>query len=321
MKHLFIINPTAGKTDKREYVAQQAEKVFSGRDEEYELYITKAPMDACEKIRTEAASGQQLAVYACGGDGTLNECVCGAAGLPNVAVTHFPCGTGNDFIKTLGEGKEKFFDLSELLQGDIVPLDLIDCNGRYSLNICSVGIDARIGVDVHKYSSLPVIGGACGYVVSTAVNFFKGITNRLHVEACGLDLDDEMTLICACNGRFYGGGFNPVPTAIPNDGIIDFLVIKGISRLTFARLVGKYAKGLFRRYPQYITHLRGTEMTIDSREELVVQVDGECMRAKHIEFKMIPGGVNFIMPRGIGIFESSAEEIEAIKSKWEISVK
>ena len=60
---------------------------------DFEIYVTGAPMDAVGKIRDEAGRCADLRVYACGGDGTLNECVNGAAGLPNAAVTHFPCGT------------------------------------------------------------------------------------------------------------------------------------------------------------------------------------------------------------------------------------
>ena len=65
-------------------------------------------MDAVreDKVRRRRTRGD-LRVYACGGDGTLNECVNGAALLPNVAVTHFPCGTGNDFIRMFGDEKEQ----------------------------------------------------------------------------------------------------------------------------------------------------------------------------------------------------------------------
>ena len=169
MKHLFIVNPTAGGKDSTAEVREKVERAFQGRGEEYEIYVTKAPMDAPEKIKAEAASGRHLRVYACGGDGTFNECVCGAARLENVAVCPFPTGTGNDFCRMFGEEKDMFRDLEALLEGSEHPIDLIDCNGRYSANICSVGIDARIGTSVHKYSKLPVIGGAAGYVVSLIV--------------------------------------------------------------------------------------------------------------------------------------------------------
>ena len=99
MKHLFIVNPVAGGKDRREYVAEQARRALEGSEDAYEVYVTTAPMDACARIAAEAASGEELRVYACGGDGTLNEVVNGAAGHANAAVTHFPGGSGNDFIK------------------------------------------------------------------------------------------------------------------------------------------------------------------------------------------------------------------------------
>ena len=311
MKHLFIVNPAAGGKDSTDFVSAKVAQFFSGKEGDFEIYSTKAPMDAVKKIRYEANLCAELRVYACGGDGTLNECVCGAAGCDNVAVTHFPTGTGNDFIKTFGEEGKRFFELGELVNGEVRPLDLIDCNGRYSINICSVGIDARIGIDVHKYSKIPLIGGATGYVTSTAVNFVKGISEPLRVICGGKLYYGDMTLICACNGRFYGGGFNPVPDARPDDGLIDFLIVKQVSRLTFAKLVGKYAKGRYAEFPKYITHVQAASMDIESEKEIVVNVDGEVIRGKKISMKMIPGGVNFIFPAGMQFFAAEKEKIAA----------
>lgn len=203
MKHLFIVNPVAGGKDRREYVAEQARRALEGSEDAYEVYVTTAPMDACAKIAAEAASGEELRVYACGGDGTLNECVNGAAGRSNVAVTHFPCGTGNDFIKMFGEEKARFSDLADLVHGEVRPFDIIECCGRYALNICSVGIDARIGTEVHQYHD--------SYIFSAVANLFKGIAQPLTVRGCGMEYSGGTSLICACNGRFYGGGFNPIP--------------------------------------------------------------------------------------------------------------
>lgn len=303
MKHLFIVNPVAGGKDRSAEITTQAEQALQESGVAFEVYVTKAPMDACEKIRTEAAGGDELRVYACGGDGTLNECVNGAVGLENVAVTHFPCGTGNDFIKLFGEEKARFFRLEELLDGEVRPLDVIECCGRYSINICSVGVDARIGTDVHKYSGIPLIGGATGYVVSTIVNLVKGITQKLAVRGCGIDYTGGTTLICACNGRFYGGGFNPIPEARPDNGTLEYLVVKDVTRLQFATLVGKYAKGRYRELPQeYVTHLNGTHLEIESDEEMVVNIDGEALYSQHVNFDICPGGVNFIVPRNMAFF-------------------
>lgn len=308
MKHLFIVNPVAGGKDRSAEITAQAEQALLESGVAFEVYVTKAPMDACEKIRTEAATGEDLRVYACGGDGTLNECVNGAVGLENVAVTHFPCGTGNDFIKMFGDEKERFFHLEELIDGEVRPFDVIECCGRYSINICSVGVDARIGTDVHKYSHIPVIGGATGYIVSTVVNLVKGVTQKLAVRGCGMEYEGGTTLICACNGQFYGGGFNPVPEARPDTGVLDYLVVKDVTRVQFASLVGKYAKGRWRELPQkFITHLTGTHLEIEGDEDMVVNIDGEALYSKRVNFDVCPGGVNFIVPRDMAFFAASQE--------------
>ena len=190
MKHLFIVNPVAGGRDQTEAISALVGQVFSGRKGDYEIYTTKAPMDACRKIEYEAALCDELRVYACGGDGTLNECVCGTVGKENVAVTHFPTGTGNDFVKSFGEEHDRFRNLEELIEGEVRKLDVIDCNGRYSINICSVGVDARIAADVHKYGAMPLLGPGSAYITSLIVNLAKGITDRIRV---------------ICDGKLYYG--------------------------------------------------------------------------------------------------------------------
>lgn len=304
MKHLFIVNPTAGDKDKTGEVQARAEAAFRTRqDEEYEIYVTKAPMDATRKIEEAAASGAPLRVYACGGDGTFNECVCGAALKSNVAVCPFPTGTGNDFCRMFGDEQELFRDLDALLDGTVQPIDLIECNGRYSANICSVGIDARIGTSVHKYSKIPLIGGATGYVVSAVVNMFKGIATPMEIICDGQRFSGRHTLVCACNGRYYGGGFNPCPAARPDDGIMDVFVVKKVSILQFATLIGKYAAGKADEMTGLVTHLHSSgELRIHCEKEDVANIDGEALYATDFCFRMVPGAMNLIVPKGMRFF-------------------
>ena len=307
MKHLFVVNPVAGKQKPEEKLRLINEAIdrlpAEQRDRDsFDIYVTEAPMDACRHIREAAANGGQLRVYACGGDGTLNECVNGAAGLPNAAVTHFPCGTGNDFIKMFGKDKDRFFDLTELINGEVRPIDVIKCNDRYSVNICSMGLDARIGTDVHKYSGMPLIGGAAGYVVSLLVNYVKGITTTMTARTEGLTCGPELNLVCVCNGRFYGGGFNPTNDARPDDGYMDVLIVSGVTRLTIAGALMKYATGKYRAYPQYITFVRTRHLEIEAAQTEVINVDGEAEYSRKAVFELIPGGVNFIFPKNMAFF-------------------
>ena len=305
MKHLFIVNPTAGGRDKTEEVRARVSAAFAAREDSFEIYVTKAPMDAARKIEAEAKKAEHLRVYACGGDGTFNECVCGAAGKPNVAVCPFPTGTGNDFCRMFGEERDLFRDLDALLNGTERSIDLIDCNGRFCANICSVGVDARIGTDVHKYIHIPLIGGATGYVVSAAVNMFKGIATPMEIRCEDVSVSGKHTLVCACNGRFYGGGFNPSRDSRPDDGILDVFIAKKVNLLQFAALIGKYAKGDADQMPSLITHLRTSgELVIRCEKEDVAQLDGEALRAKEFRIRMVPGALNLIVPEGMRFFEA-----------------
>jgi len=304
MKHLFIINPTAGGNKSRlEETTSNIRAFTDSLQDASEVYLTKAPLDACRKIAEDAGLTDRLHVYACGGDGTLNECANGAANRKNVAITHYPRGTGNDFIRTFGqENVHKFQDLRALGNGDVRPLDLIGCNSRYGINICSVGIDARVAVDVHKYSSIPVIGGATGYVAALAANIIKGVGQKFRISTENGTFDEDVTLICACNGRYYGGGFNPVPEALPHDGLLEYLIVKAVSRLKVASIVGKYAKGKYREFENLITHMQGRYMEIECDREFVVNIDGETIYTKKTSFNVVPQGINFIFPSKMEFF-------------------
>ncbi len=302
MKHLFIVNPTAGGKDSSPDVRRRVEAAFAQREDTYEIYVTRAPMDAADKIKAEAADCEALRVYACGGDGTFNECVCGAALLPNVAVCPFPTGTGNDFCRMFGSEADMFRDLEALLEGEEHEIDLINCNGRWCANICSVGIDARIGNDVHKYSKLPIIGGAAGYVVSTVVNLFKGINRNLKVSSCGYTAEGPHALICACNGRFYGGGFNPSLYARPDDGELDIYVVRGLKLWEVPMLIGKYAAGRVDELKNHAVHLKGTEVDIVFDEENVINIDGEALYSKQVSIRLVRSGTRLIVPRGMSFF-------------------
>lgn len=298
MKHFFVINPAAGKKTDPAALSARITETASARGEPFEIYVTKGPMDACEAVRREADKGGEVRVYACGGDGTLNECVNGAAGRENVSVTHYPTGTGNDFIRVFGAADvERFHDLELLMDGVAVPLDLIDCNGRYAINICSVGIDARIGTQVHEYSSKPLLSGGAAYVASLVVNVFRGINQRLKITHEGAE-EGEYALVCVCNGSYYGGGFHPVPEAVPNDGTLDCLVVKGVGVFGFARMVGRYSKGRYAEMGKIMTLHRGAEFAVECAEPLDINVDGELMKGSSVRFSLRPGAVSFVLPKG-----------------------
>ena len=299
MKHLFIINPAAGSRDRTKDYSVTIHEVCSMRNLDYRIEVSAAPGE-CTRIAREAAeSGEEVRIYACGGDGTLNEVAAGAAGFPNAAVTAFSGGSGNDFTKLFSDPKA-FFDLERLLEAEEAQFDLIRCNGDIALNICSVGLDARIGTDVASYKRLPLLHGFRAYVASTVVNVIKGIAEHYIVEIDGERVDDEHTFVCVCNGRFYGGGFNPVPEADPADGLLDVLLVKKVSRLQVPGLIGKYKNGRYKELPaSLVRHVRTKELRIRCDKATPVNLDGEVRMAQIVDFSVAEEKLRFFYPKGL----------------------
>ena len=298
MKHLFIINPAAGSRDRTKEYSVAIHEACTKGDLDYRIEVSAAPGECCRIAREAAQTGEDYRIYACGGDGTLNEVVAGAAGYDNVAVSVYSGGSGNDFVKLFDDPKA-FFDLERLLDAQEDTFDLIRCNDSLALNICSVGLDARIGTDVANYKRLPLLSGFRAYAVSTLVNVFRGISEHYVVEVEGEVVDGEQTMICVCNGRFYGGGFNPVPEADPTDGLLDVLLVKKVSRLQVAQVIGKYKDGRYRELPHLVRHLKTDKITIRCDRANPINLDGELRVADTVEMSIAEEKIRFFYPKGL----------------------
>ena len=303
MKHLFIINPAAGSRDRTKKYSVAIHEACTRRNLDYRIEVSAAPGECCRLAREAAQTGEEYRIYACGGDGTLNEVVAGAAGFDNVSVTVFSGGSGNDFVKLFSD-PQAFFDIDRLLDAQETTFDLIRCNDDYSLNICSVGLDARIGTDVANYKRIPLLSGFRAYAVSTLINVIRGISEHYVVEINGETVDDRQTLICVCNGRFYGGGFYPVPEADPSDGLLDVLLVKKVSRLQVAQVIGKYKAGKYAEYPNLIRHLRTKQLTIRCDGPTAINLDGELRRSDVVNICVADEKIRFFYPKGIHIVRS-----------------
>ena len=298
MTHLFIINPAAGSRNRTKEYSEEIQRICAARNLDFRIEVSGAPGE-CTRIAREAAkSGEAYRIYACGGDGTLNEVVAGAAGFSNVAVTVFSGGSGNDFVKLFSDPKA-FFDLERLLDAEETEFDLIKCNDDYSLNICSVGLDARIGTDVANYKRLPLLSGFRAYALSTVVNVVRGIAEHYVIEVNGETIDKEMTLVCACNGRYYGGGFNPVPEADPNDGLLDILLIDKVSRLKVAQVIGKFKDGRYKELPEILRHVKTDRIVIRCDKPTAINLDGELRVSDVAEMRIADEKIRFFFPKGL----------------------
>ena len=300
MKHVFIVNPKAGKSDQRARIYEMADALRDRHGLDCAVMLTDRPGGATDMARKLAETGEEIRFYACGGDGTIHEVANGIAGFSNAAMTAIPTGTGNDFLKNFGPDADKFCDAENLWDGDVFPLDLIDCNGRLGLTIACNGIDARVAESVHQYKRSPMLSGRGSYLASVAVNFlFRDIAQPWTLWLDGEKMEGEFALVSMCNGRYYGGGSTPVPEARMDDGILHTVVIRKLGKATFARLFNPYSAGEYRKLPPNLIRVYDAkEVRIRAAADIVSCVDGECFRSREVVMKLADKRVNFFGPKG-----------------------
>lgn len=298
MTNCFIINSSAGKRDSRHALAENLRKA-SG---DFKIYRTKGPLDATRFIRTYCTNhpDEKIRFYACGGDGTLNEVINGVVGFENAEAACYPSGSGNDYVKYYG-GKERFLDIDKLIEAPAVPVDLINVNGFYSVNVVNAGLDAYACKTMGEVKKVPVIGGKNAYYFGVAKSFVAAMKTKAFVYADGelLNESGEFLLCTAANGKYYGGSFCCAPYSVNDDGLMEVCLVKPISRSRFLSLVKSYEEGKHLEDPKFkdiLVYRRCKKLEIIAEEDIALTIDGELVINKKFTCEIVPKAIKFAVP-------------------------
>lgn len=312
MRHVFILNPAAGKKKSALSLLPELKTFFENYRLEYTVHVTTAPGEATELARAEAAKGDAVRLYACGGDGTLLEVATGMVDFPNAELACIPCGSGNDFVRFFRE-PERFRDIAAVVAGESRKIDAIRCNGQLSLNLCSMGLDADVADRMIKYKHLPFVSGSMAYNLAIVNIFFRPLGQKLRIvmDTVGgkVERNGEYLFALAANGQYYGGGYHGSPLSQPDDGVLDFILVKKISHLRVLRILGKYKRGEHLGL-DCCESFRGSAMSVYADKPVVYTADGECQKNTQVDFSILPQAISFVFP--------AASPAEMLK-KYEIS--
>lgn len=302
MEHLFIINPAAGKLDRRAELSEKIAKVKT--DDKVTVMFTEKKGDATEFVKEYLSKAESFVrVYACGGDGTANEALRGVIGFDNCALGVIPIGSGNDFVRSFEKfTKDDFLDLEAMMQGEISTIDVMECQGRYSMNNMSVGFDAAVAKNVDKFKRWPLVSGSLAYKISILYCLFTKLKHKYRMVTDGkeyVSADTNTLLAVAGNGKYYGGGIKAAPPAQFNDGKIEFMHIKTIPVIRFLFLVGKYTRGEHIDNPKFpfVKHTKCESVTFESDENIDIGFDGEIISLKNPTIRIVPDAVRVITPK------------------------
>jgi len=308
MKHLIIYNPAAGTAAG---TLEAVKTAFEGLD--YEVYETTGPKSAIKYLKEyfQKNTKDTVRVYACGGDGTLHECVNALVGVKNAELTLYATGTGNDFTKVYG-GKATFCNLNRLINGKICKIDLSKIEGDslneplYSINVINFGFDAIVGAMGNYYKEHGIPADAKGTEKTNPYDYAlkhdamkHGRFNDTVVYADGEQLNKKQILLCTlAQGQYVGGHFHCAPKSINNDGLIDVCVFKTMTLLGLGLIIGTYTNGHHLDKPRRkIVYRQAKEIKFVAPKEIDVCVDGEMIKGKEFKVSILPAAINFVIPQ------------------------
>ena len=242
---IVVYNEKAGKGNSSKYARKIAEGLAVEGD--VELVHSESEEYIKEYFAKKLKGEKNTCVAVVGGDGTLGstiDAIAKSGFASSVAV--FPCGTANDFSRTIGmkKGIRRFVHL--LLSSEPKKVDVALVNGEvHSIHAVGAGSFGHGSMEFSSVAKKRV--GMFAYWLKCFFAAFKMKAQKLEVNIDGKIIKDEFLFFYATNGVVAGGFHAFAPTAEINDGKFDFVGIKKCNIFHFswivARLIfGKHAK-------------------------------------------------------------------------------
>jgi len=301
---LLIVNPAAGAGRAGRDWPRLAERIRAAGIGFDEVRTTR-PGEATELARA-AVRANRPAVAGVGGDGTLSEVVNGffedGAAIPTrSAVGLIPFGTGGDTRRTFGL-PDGVAAARVLAGGHTRTIDAgrVTLGGRvvHFVNIAEAGIGADVSDRVNRAPK--GMGGTVSFLIGTLQGLATWKHKPMQIVVEGREPRDLVAqAVTIANCRFYGGGMEVAPRALPDDGLFDVLISGAFGKVE--GLVGllKIYRGEHLDDPKLsrkLEYFQAGRVEVSSPERVLVQLDGEIVGELPATFEIQPAAIRFLIP-------------------------
>jgi diacylglycerol kinase (ATP) len=265
---------------------------------------TQRSGDATRLAREAGEEGFDVVLYV-GGDGTANEVANGILQLPPDArpvMAALPYGTGADLPHSLGLDPGPEAALHRLHRHhervlDVASTTFTDADGavvqRHYVNIADVGIGGYVAQRVNRSSK--ALGGFASFFWATLVEFVRLPTVELELTVDGrVRFNGPAVSVAVCNGPRFGGGMLMAPSASPDDGILDVVLIGDISSIELALNIRRLYRGTHMSHPK-VRGLTGQEILVESNAAIPLEMDGEQPGTTPFRVHVEPRSLRFLV--------------------------
>jgi len=263
-KPLFIVNPGSGVAPVN-YIASLGLDFHKD-----ELSAVKS----LSKADTESLISQNFdnhtVFVAAGGDGTVHSVATQLVGSEKILGV-LPLGSGNGFAKEFGFRMNVNSLLSDIRKADSMYIDVIEVNDKLCLNVAGIGLDSFVA---HSFGNLK-LRGLFPYVWLTFKTFLKLRPFHVTIHIGGEKIiSEKLFVVTIANTRQFGNNAFIAPEAIPNDGMIDLIMISPFPKIFgpvfIIRLFTKKINN-----SKYVRHLKTDKEIVIETDETKLHIDGE----------------------------------------------
>jgi YegS/Rv2252/BmrU family lipid kinase len=294
LKARVIVNPISGRGRHPQDDISDLNRIFSEHGIESQV-ICQAKRGEATLLAREAVAEGFDTVVAVGGDGTINEVVCGLvnSGVPLGIV---PAGSGNGLAREFGISLKLREACETIIHGDTREVDVGIMNDRFFLGTAGIGYDALlVQIFEERWANRR---GVLPYFYVAIKGFFKHKPSSMHLRFNNRQLTVVPKLVTVANTTQFGGRAIIAPQAKPDDGLLDVCIIHNLSFLKAFYHWPKLFMGCIDRMPQWVCY-RTAAVEILSDLPMPVQVDGESVQeSSHLKIRLLPRALGIRVPKG-----------------------
>ena len=283
----LLTNPTAGKGRGARAAAVALPRLrdagFAVRD-----LVGRDADEARELAETAVADGAE-ALVVCGGDGLVHLGTQVVAGT-DVPLGIIPAGSGNDVARYLDLPRTDAAAAADVVIGSRRRrIDLARSGDRYFVTVLAAGFDAVVN---ERANRMAWPKGQMRYNLATLAELrtFEPIPYTLELDGATRRLD--AMLVAVGNGPSFGGGLRITEGALFDDGMLDVVIIKPMTKPDLIRTYPKLFKGTHIHHPQY-EHHRVRTVTV-AAPGIVTYADGERFGALPLTITCAPAALTVI---------------------------
>ena len=289
---LLIKNPVAGsgKARSQAWIDRLIEKI-ENKGLSYDLVETQQHGHASELAQEMA--GKYKTVVAMGGDGTVHEVAQGLIKADGGALGILPIGNGNDYYRSFNSKVSPKMAIEKLLAGKTMDIDVgVDSEGRYILNIASLGLDSYTNALQKKLKRY--FPRTLGYFVALVYSIFAYKKQKIKVTLDGQSFESSNVLFCFGNGQSYGGGFRIMPWAKLDDGYFHVVNIIDLSWPILYLVAPSILFGLHTKFTKYVKVYKAKEIHVEA-DTFTLNIDGEVFETDSISARILENKLKMIV--------------------------